>query len=161
MATSKRKEEAGGASASLAEAQALSPAPSPVVVKLPLDRDDPESWARPRETVRVYVRPMAADEIVAGIGRLIPVFEKWQTGLTIEQLADDGFAEFIAIVETCTNAKADLLRKLDGEDLLSVFERVYTVNEAFFTRARALVNGEIGQKIRALFVGVGPTQSST
>lgn len=156
----KKAEDKGGANSVDDEARALAPSPVPLNVFEPLDRDAPETWAAPRKIARVYVRPMSAGEIIASLGRLIPLSEKMEQGRTLAEIATDGFEELVAVAAVCTNHDADFYRDIDGADALSVFEAVYAANEAFFTRARILIAGKIGQKVRALFVGVGPTPSS-
>lgn len=156
----KKAENRGGANVADDEAHALAPSPVPLHVFAPLDRDAPETWDAPRKVVRVYVRPMSAGEIIASLGRLVPLSEKMEQGRTLAEIGTDSFEELVSIAATCTNHDADFYRDIDAADALSVFEAVYAVNEAFFTRARGLIAGKIGQKVRALFVGVGPTPSS-
>lgn len=152
----KDKQESGATS--LDEVAALVPSPRSVIVLSPFD---PENWDAERAKVRVRVRPMSAEQIFESVGRLLPFVEGLESGKTLDAIAADVREELLAIAEIATDKSADFLRKLDGADFLDVFEKIYTENERFFDRARALLQGPVVARMRAMFRSVGPTQSST
>lgn len=138
------------------DAATLCPTPRSVIVTQPFDV---EKWEDERGKARVRVRPMSAEQVVQSVGRLVPIIEKMETGATLAEIAAETFDESLAILAVATDQEADYLRRLDAADFVAVFEKVYTENEPFFVRARALMTGKIAQKVRALFRGDGPTSS--
>lgn len=148
----------GDATSPVDDASTLVPTARSVIVTAPFDVDN---WDEERKPARVRVRPMSAEQIVQSIGGLQTLVEKMEAGLTIAEIAAEAFDEALTILEVATDQTAAFMRGLDGADFLTVFEKVYTENERFFARARALLTGDMGQKVRALFRGGGPTSSST